>query len=336
MTEKWKEEKWAEDIWYSGKVTRRRLVGWGGGAIGAMMLVPAPWRAAFGAEKAYKIGSEQPLSGAGAAGGKTAVVGLQMAADRINGSGGINGRPVELDIVDDESSPAVARQKTEKLVQEDNIDAHVGGFLSNICIACMPVWEDAKIINMISVCLDTTLTTTHCNRFSFRTYDYAPAQAVAFAPTLTKMGKKWHVAFADYSWGQSTRDAYIAHIKDNGGEVVGTTGIPARHRRHDTVSVEDIRRLRRPVRHLLRQGRRDYRHPGLRSRPDQEIQMGRRRLDLGIDQPARDRQQDRRLHGDQPVHSGVPRSARHAVSPRLVRRGQGAAPQGRSVRSAAR
>ncbi len=61
-------------------------------------------------------------------------------------------------------------------MQEDNIDAHVGGFLSNICLACMPVWEDAKIVNMISVCLDTTLTTSHCNRYSFRTYDYAPAQ----------------------------------------------------------------------------------------------------------------------------------------------------------------
>src|SRR6201996_4556383 len=101
MTEKWKEEKWAEDFWYSGKVTRRSIVGWGGGAIGAMMLVPAPWRAAFGAEKAYKIGSEQPLSGAGAAGGKTAVVGLQMAADRINANGGINGRPVALGLGDD-------------------------------------------------------------------------------------------------------------------------------------------------------------------------------------------------------------------------------------------
>jgi len=112
MTEKWKEERWAEDIWYRGKLTRRTLVGWGGGAIGAMMLVPAPWRAAFGAAKPYRIGSEQPLSGAGAAGGKTAVVGLQMAIDRINNSGGINGRPVELIIVDDESSPAVARQKT--------------------------------------------------------------------------------------------------------------------------------------------------------------------------------------------------------------------------------
>jgi branched-chain amino acid transport system substrate-binding protein len=226
MTEKWKEEKWAEDIWYRGKTTRRRVIGWGAGAIGATMLVPAPWRAAFGAAKAYKIGSEQPLSGPGAAGGKTAVVGLQMAADRINKNGGINGRPVELDVVDDQSSPAVARQKTEKMVQQDNIDAHVGGFLSNICIACMPVWEHAKIVNMISVCLDTTLTTTHCNRYSFRTYDYAPAQAVAFAPTLVKMGKKWHIVYADYSWGQSTRDAYIAEIKKNGGEVVGGTGIP--------------------------------------------------------------------------------------------------------------
>jgi len=226
MSEKWKDEKWAEDFWYRGKVTRRRIVGWGGGAIGAMMLVPAPWRAAFGAAKPFKIGSEQPLSGPGAAGGKTAVVGLQMAADRINKNGGINGRPVELDIVDDQSSPAVARQKSEKMVQEDNIDAHVGGFLSNICLACMPVWVNAKIVNMISVCLDTTLTTTHCNRYSFRTYDYAPAQAVAFAPTLVKMGKKWHIVYADYSWGQSTRDAYITEIKKNGGEVVGSTGVP--------------------------------------------------------------------------------------------------------------
>ena len=107
MTEKWKDEAWASDIWYSGKVTRRSVVGWGGGAIGAMMLVPAPWRAAFGAAKPYKIGSEQPLSGPGALGGKTAVVGLQMSADRINKNGGINGRPVELVIADDESKPDV-------------------------------------------------------------------------------------------------------------------------------------------------------------------------------------------------------------------------------------
>jgi len=227
MTEKWKDEAWAQDIWYRGKVTRRTLVGWGGGAIGAAMLVPAPWRAAFGAAAPYKIGSLQPLSGAAALGGKTAVVGLQMAIDRINAAGGANGRPLEVIVADDESKPDVGRRKTQKLLVEDNVDVHVGGFLSNICLACMPVFEENKVVNMISVCLDTTLTTTKCNRYSFRTYEFAPSQAVAIAPYLVnKMGKKWHIIYADYSWGQSTRDAYAQEIKKLGGEVVETTGIP--------------------------------------------------------------------------------------------------------------
>jgi branched-chain amino acid transport system substrate-binding protein len=227
MANDWNDHDTSNEFWYSGKVTRRRLVGWGAGVLGATILVPAPWRAAFGQAKPYKIGTIQPLSGAGAAGGKTALVGVEMAVDRINKSGGVNGRPVEIVVADDESKPDVARRKAEKLVVEDKIDAQVGGFLSNICLACVPVWEEAMIVNMISVCLDTTLTTSKCNRYSFRPFDYAPAQAVAFAPYLVnKMGKKWHIVFADYSWGQSTRDAYAEQIRKAGGEVVGTTGIP--------------------------------------------------------------------------------------------------------------
>jgi branched-chain amino acid transport system substrate-binding protein len=127
-----------QEFWHSGKVTRRRLIGYGAataGALGATMLVPAPWRAAFGQAKPFKIGSMQPLSGAAAAGGKTALVGIQMAVDRINKSGGINGRPVELIVADYESKPDVGRRKAEKLVVEDQIDVQVGGFLSNVCLA---------------------------------------------------------------------------------------------------------------------------------------------------------------------------------------------------------
>ncbi len=219
-----------ETFWYSGKLTRRRLIGWSAkaaGALGAMMLVPAPWRAAFGQAKPYKIGTLQPLSGLAAAGGKTALVGVQMAVDRINKSGGVNGRPIELIVADYESKPDVGRRKAEKLVVEDGIDAHVGGYLSNVCLACMPVYEEHKIVNMIGVCLDTTLTTSKCNRYTFRPFDYAPAQAMAFAPYLVgKMGKKWHIAYLDYAWGQSTRDAFVEEIRKQGGEVVGTTGIP--------------------------------------------------------------------------------------------------------------
>ena len=220
----------AQELWYRGKVTRRRWLGLSAataGAIGAGMLVPSPWRAAFGQAKPFKFGTLQPLSGTAAAGGKTALVGVQMAVDRINKAGGITGRPIELIVADYESKPDVGRRKAEKLVLEDKIDVHVGGYLSNVCLACMPVYEEHKLVNMIGVCLDTTITTSKCSRYTFRPFDFAPSQAVAIAPHLVnKVGKKWHIAYADYAWGQSTRDAYSQEIKKLGGEVTGTTGVP--------------------------------------------------------------------------------------------------------------
>src|SRR5436309_4560882 len=230
MTGRWQDESWARSMWWSGKTTRRKflaLSSTAASALGTAMLVPAPWREAFGQARPYKIGTLQPLSGTAAAGGKTALVGVQMAVERASATGGINCRPVELIVADYESKPDVGRRKAEKLVVEDKIDAHVGGYLSNVCLACMPVYEEHRLVNMVGVCLDTTITTSKCSRYTFRPFDYAPAQAVAVSPYLVgKMGKKWHIAYLDYAWGQSTRDAYIEQIKKNGGDVVGTTGIP--------------------------------------------------------------------------------------------------------------
>jgi branched-chain amino acid transport system substrate-binding protein len=230
MADSEKAQDRSKELPHSAELTRRQLLSRGAGGTAALsttLLVPAPWRAVFGQAKPYKVGTLQPLSGAAAAGGKTALVGLQMAVDRINKSGGINGRPVELIVADDESKPDVGRRKAEKLVVEDNIDVHVGGFLSNLCLACMPVWDEHKIVNLISVCLDTTITTSKCSRYTFRPFDYAPAQAVAFSPYLVnKLGKRWHIAYADYAWGQSTQAAYAEEIKRAGGQIVGTTGIP--------------------------------------------------------------------------------------------------------------
>src|SRR5438067_10477262 len=223
-----KQKGWtASDQNGAGGPTRRRVLAGSSIGLGAAVLSPLPLRFALAQSKPYRIGTMQPLSGGAAIIGKTALVGVQMAVDRINKAGGINGRPVELIVADYESKPDVGRRKAEKLAVEDNIDAHVGGVLSNVCLACMPVWEEYKIVNMVGVCLDTTMTTTKCSRYTFRPFDYAPAQAVAFAPYLVnKLGKKWHIAYADYAWGQSTRDAYAEQIKKAGGEVVGSTGIP--------------------------------------------------------------------------------------------------------------
>src|SRR6188508_3071240 len=154
-------------------VTRRRVLATSA-AVGGLIAAPVPLRFALAQSKPYKIGTLQPLSGSAAIIGKTALVGVQMAADRINAAGGINGRKVELIVADYESKPDVGRRKAEKLAVEDQVDAHVGGVLSNVCLACMPVWEEYKIVNMVGVCLDTTMTTTKCSKYTFRPFDYAP------------------------------------------------------------------------------------------------------------------------------------------------------------------
>src|SRR5207247_1183834 len=78
----------------TGLITRRRALV---GSAAALGVAAGPWRVAIGqAKKPYRIGTEQPMTGVAALGGKTAVIGVQMAVDRINRAGGILGRQVEL------------------------------------------------------------------------------------------------------------------------------------------------------------------------------------------------------------------------------------------------
>ena len=104
---------------------------------------------------------------------------LQMAIDRINKSGGINGRPIELIVADDESKPDVGRRKAEKLLVEDKVDAHVGGFLSNICLACMPVFEEHKVAQH-----DQRLPRHHADH-------HASATATASGRSTTRRRRRW-------------------------------------------------------------------------------------------------------------------------------------------------
>ena len=68
MSERWQDEPWAQEMWWSGKTTRRRFLGLAAsaaGALGATMLVPAPWREAFGQAKPFKIGTPPAAVGHG-------------------------------------------------------------------------------------------------------------------------------------------------------------------------------------------------------------------------------------------------------------------------------
>ena len=232
MIEKWHDEPWAKDMWWSGKTTRRIFLGLsrdrgrraGRHDAGARAL-------AGGIRSGQAVQDRRPAAAHRGGGGRR-----QDGARRhpAGGRAGSTSRAGSTAGPSSSWSPTTSRSRTsgrrkaEKLLIEDKVDVGEGGYLSNVCMACMPVFEEHKTVYMIGVCLDTTITTSKCSRYVFRPFDYAPAQAVAISPYLVKQHgqevahrlPRLRVGPIDHATRTSSRSRRV------GGEIAGTTGIP--------------------------------------------------------------------------------------------------------------
>lgn len=77
-------------------------------------------------QEPIKIGAFFALSGPAAAIGTPTKLVAQMAVDKINKEGGINGRPLQLVVGDTESDPAKAAAIAKKFIHEDKVAAIIG------------------------------------------------------------------------------------------------------------------------------------------------------------------------------------------------------------------
>lgn len=92
---------------------------------------PAPGSSSAGAggsaaQPPIKIGAVLSLTGSYAGLGAPEKNTLEMEAARLNEAGGIDGRKVELVIVDDATDPAKAQAATTKLIEQDKVIAIIG------------------------------------------------------------------------------------------------------------------------------------------------------------------------------------------------------------------
>jgi len=92
-----------------------------------------------------KIGVITSLTGNQAAFGQAHKAGYQIAMEEINAKGGIDGKPVELDIYDDQSKPDQAVQGVSKLVDQDHVKLILGAYSSESTRAIVPVVTQKQI-----------------------------------------------------------------------------------------------------------------------------------------------------------------------------------------------
>ena len=103
-------------------------------------------RRALAADAAtVKIGTFGPFTGPAAGLGLEAKKGIEFAVAQFNAAGGSDGKKVELVSYDDRGNRAEAVSVVRKMIENDGVQAIVGGSLSLTSIAAAPVINEAKI-----------------------------------------------------------------------------------------------------------------------------------------------------------------------------------------------
>jgi branched-chain amino acid transport system substrate-binding protein len=114
-------------------------------ALGLMFAASAaPLRPAGAANEPYVIGATVSESGPGASLGRPEADSMQMAVDEINKAGGVNGHPLQITILDDESNATTAVNNVRKLLDQHPV-AILGSSLTQTSLAMVPLATQAQI-----------------------------------------------------------------------------------------------------------------------------------------------------------------------------------------------
>lgn len=92
-----------------------------------------------------KLGSVLSTTGPASFLGEPEKQTLEVYVKRINDAGGVNGEKIRLIIYDDASDANASRTFATRLVEDDKVDAVVGGTGTGNSMAMLPIFEDAGI-----------------------------------------------------------------------------------------------------------------------------------------------------------------------------------------------
>ena len=115
-------------------------------ALGLGLLVSAatPPRVAGAAGEPYPIGVVVSESGQGATLGRPEADSIQLAFDELNSGGGIDGHPVKVTILDDQSDPTTAVNAVRQLLGQ-HVVAIIGSSLTQTSLAMVKDVQEAGI-----------------------------------------------------------------------------------------------------------------------------------------------------------------------------------------------
>jgi branched-chain amino acid transport system substrate-binding protein len=171
-----------------------------------------------------KIGHLTPLTGFLGALGAYAQLGIKMAVEEINASGGVMGRKLDL-ISEDSVNPATAATKAQRMYDQDKVDVLMGEINSASALTIMQVAERNKRFFLQIGARSDALRGKNCNRYTFHVDipSTVMVNAVGLALVRDNMmkGKKFYTLTADYIFGHDLAKAAKNFFDGHGGQLIG-------------------------------------------------------------------------------------------------------------------
>src|SRR5947209_1317588 len=178
----------------------------------------------YGQAEKIKVGHLTPLTGFLGALGAYAVLGMRMAEEEINKSGGIMGRQLEV-MAEDSVNPATAATKAQRLLEQDGALVLMGETNSAAALTIMQVAARNKKLFMQIGARSDALRGKNCNRYTFHVDIPSTVMVNAVGKALVRENmmkdKKFYTLTADYIFGHDLAKAAKNFFDANGGKLIG-------------------------------------------------------------------------------------------------------------------
>ena len=178
----------------------------------------------YGQAEKIKIGHLTPLTGFLGALGTYAQLGMRLAEEEINASGGIMGRQLEV-MSEDSVNPATAATKAERMLGQDGALVLMGEANSASALTIMQVVARNKRLFIQTGARSDALRGKNCNRYTFHTDIPNTVMVNAVGKALLRdnmvKDKKFFGLTADYIFGHDLLAAAKRFLGANQGNLIG-------------------------------------------------------------------------------------------------------------------
>ena len=169
-------------------------------------------------QEPIKLGFVGPLTGDASSYGEPTKAGVEIAVEKINQAGGINGRMIEVIYEDGKCSGKDATAAAQKLLSVDKVKFIIGGVCSSETLAIAPLTEPLKAILFSPVSSSSKVTTAGDYVFRNQASDLYIGDVLA--KKIIESHKTVAIISESTDYAQSIEKVFSEVYKSSGGQIV--------------------------------------------------------------------------------------------------------------------